>query len=81
MWTEILNENFGVTHIDGCKIPWSMGDVTEEECREVITCLEERAAWRSYRDQWRSLNEEMKRRENAVERLMEARYDRDEIPL
>lgn len=68
MWTEILNENFCVTHVGDMHVVTAIGDVTEEQVREIRTYLEEQAAVEHQREQIRVLSEqiEQQRKHNEI---------------
>lgn len=86
MWTEILNEKIGVTHIHDQMIVWPLGeDVKEYEIEVAMKELRRRRVRKQLEEQFRAdveaMKRDMERRETARQRLVEAGYDSDEIPL
>jgi len=75
MWTEILGENIGATHVDGYHVLFPIGDVTEDEVREAAQLLERRAAHEQVREQTRHLAEQVENQSRMNERLEEAGFD------
>ena len=63
VWTEIIDEDFCVTHVGDFQALVAIGDVTEDQCHEAVQYLEDRKA-KQY------LQNEQRRLKNAIERDM-----------
>lgn len=61
MWTEILSEDVGVTHVNGSHVCFGIGDVAEDDVRDAKDCLERRQTRNHVAEQARELKYELER--------------------
>ena len=69
MWTEILNENVGVTRIGTHKVLWAIGDVTEDEARAAKRHVEHEHVFQNQLEQLRELSKQIERDREFMELL------------
>jgi hypothetical protein len=85
LWTEILTEDVGATHVGDQTVVWAMDGAQEYNVRAVKEQLERRRAWRRANERFiersRQMREQMDRRQEAADVLREHGYGDQEIPL
>jgi hypothetical protein len=85
LWTEILTEDVGATHVEDQTVVWAMDGAREYNVRAVKEQLERRRAWRRANERFiersRQMREQMDRRQEAADVLREHGYGDQEIPL
>ncbi len=77
MWTEILNENAGVTRIGTHKILWAIGDVTEDEARAAKKHVEHEHVFENQLEQIQRLSKKIEQDIEFMELLNEYGVDLD----
>ena len=87
VWTEILGEKVAAVHFEcddhrykAVAVPLE-DEVYEYEVRGALDYLEDRAASKRFIRRSRAMREDIKQKERARSRLVEAGYDESEIPL
>ncbi|WP_226041184.1 hypothetical protein [Natrinema sp. DC36] len=84
-WTDILTENVGVTYFEDLDtgeyqaIVFAVGEANEDDI--PFGYLDHRAAQMRFIRESRKMRESVDRRQRVRDRIAEAGYDRDEIPL
>ena len=85
VWTEILDERFGVTHVEGHQVLFPIGDVSSDEAQRAIEFVEQRTVLKEMKKQFKQdaaeLQMKIESRARARDRLEAAGYDKELIPL
>lgn len=81
VWIEILNERFGITHVDDVTVLFAIGDVTEDEIYETIHFIEHRAARQHVKREAEQIATEIEQKREARQQIEAAGYDTEQIPL
>jgi ferredoxin-fold anticodon binding domain-containing protein len=76
MWTEILTEDIGVTHVNGHHVVFGLSDNVEEyQVRAAKEALEWREMFKFQQSQLEQLTKEMEKQQRMMDVLKDAGYD------
>lgn len=75
VWTEVVNEDAGITHVNGYQVIFPIGDVDEADVHGVMQYAQERAVWKQQLEELRQLGETIERNMRASERLDGTKYE------
>jgi len=76
MWTEILTEDIGVTHVNGHHVVFGLSDNVEEyQVRAAKEALEWRQVLEFQQNQLERLTEEIEKQQRMMDVLKNAGYD------
>ena len=76
MWTEILTEDIGVTHVNGHHVVFGLSDnVKEYQVRAAKEALEWRQVFEFQQKQLEKLTEEIEKQQRMMDVLKDAGYD------
>jgi len=76
MWTEILTEDVGVTHVNGYHVVFALTENVEEyQVRAAKEGLELRKVFEFHKEQLNEVKEEIEKQQRMVDVLKDAGYD------
>ena len=76
MWTEILTEDIGVTHVNGHHVVFRLSDNVEEyQVRAAKEGLELRKVFEFHKEQLNEVKEEIEKQQRMMDVLKDAGYD------
>lgn len=75
VWTEIVTEDAGITHVGKYQVVFPMGDVERSEVRDVMRMAKQRAGWKYQLEELKELNKTIERNMQAAERLEGTEYE------
>lgn len=76
LWTEILGENVGVTHVHGQKVLFPIGDPSRGELHQAKQVLKRRQTERYMRQERERLAAKLEQQARVRDRLKGTEYER-----
>jgi len=87
MWTEVLHEHVGVTHVAGQHVIWPIceDELTAREMEHLVrdaqNVIGAQAARTQLLEDLRAMRRDIEQKQHARQRCIDAGYDPEEVPL